>query len=234
VNEWIASVFLRHLAISTPDIAVIQLSREFLDQYPEVGIQLGSQTIRVKPGWHFGSRYPGDPDKVAVYDFIPDALLKQVNNLTEFLGMLVADKWMANANGRQAVFYRARFSEWPPQEPSTAPRVGFVARMIDHGFAFNGPHWDFPDSPLQGLYHRPLVYETVRMLADFQPWLDQVVHFSEAVVDQACKQVPLAWLEGEEQAFERLLEKLMERRERVPDLLLECRAAKPSVFPNWR
>jgi hypothetical protein len=72
------------------------------------------------------------------------------------------------------------------------------------------------------------------MLADFQPWLDQVVHFSEAVVDQACKQVPLAWLEGEEQAFERLLEKLMERRERVPDLLLECRAAKPSVFPNWR
>ena len=38
-------------------------------------------------------------------------------------------------------------------------RPGFVARMIDHGFAFNGPNWDFPDSPLQGLYPRRLVYD---------------------------------------------------------------------------
>jgi len=234
VNEWIASVFVRHLQISTPETAIIYVSGEFLDEYTEVGIHLGSQRVRVRPGWHFGSRYPGDPDRVAVYDFIPDTLLKQVMNLPEFLGMLVADKWMANADGRQAVFFRARFCEWLPRDPSPGPQVGFLARMIDHGFVFNGPHWDFPDSPVQGLYHRPLVYETVRTLADFQPWLDQVVHFPDAVVDQAYKQVPLAWLEGEEQALETLLERLVKRRERVPDLLLECRAAKPAVFPNWR
>ena len=153
VNEWVASVFVRHLRISTPETAMIYVSREFLDEYTEVGIHLGTQKVPVRPGWHFGSRYPGDPDRVAVYDFIPDALLKQVTNLAEFLGMLVMDKWMANADGRQAVFFRARPSESPPRDPSSALRVRFVARMIDHGFAFNGPHWDFPDSPVQGLYH---------------------------------------------------------------------------------
>lgn len=234
VNEWIASIFVRHLQISTPETAIIRVSSEFLDQYPEVGIHLGSQRVRVKPGWHFGSRYPGDPDKVAVYDFVPDVLLKQVINLAEFVGMLVIDKWMANADGRQAVFFRAGPRDWPPREAGLPPRAGFVAQMIDHGFAFNGPHWDFPDSPVQGPYHRPLVYETVRRLEDFQPWLDQVMHFPDAVVDQAYKQVPLAWLEGEEQVLETLLEKLVQRRRRVPDLLLECRAAKPALFPSWR
>jgi hypothetical protein len=105
--------------------------------------------------------------------------------------------------------------------------------MIDHGFAFNGPHWDFPDSPIQGLYHRPLVYERVRSLEDFQPWLDQVVNFPEEVVDEAYKQVPLEWLEGEDGALEKLLERLIERRGRVPDLILECRAAKAALFPSW-
>ena len=30
--------------------------------------------------------------------------------------------------------------------------------MMDHGFVFDGPHWTFTDSPLQGLYFRPIVY----------------------------------------------------------------------------
>ncbi len=232
VNEWIASVFLQYLQIATPEAAIVSLSKEFLEENADVGIQLGTQKAAVRPGWHFGSRYPGDPDKLAVYDFIPDSLLKQVINLNEFLGMLVFDKWTANADGRQSIFFRARYREWQPGE-AALPRAGFVARMIDHGFAFNGPHWDFPDSPIQGLYHRPLVYERVRSLEDFQPWLDQVVNFPEEVVDEAYKQVPLEWLEGEDGALEKLLERLIERRRRVPDLILECRAAKAALFPSW-
>ena len=36
-----------------------------------------------------------------------------------------------------------------------------------------------------GLYPRRLVYETVRSLDDFQPWLDQMQHFPEEVFDSA-------------------------------------------------
>jgi hypothetical protein len=232
INESIGCVFLRDLQISAPQVAVISISPEFLRENPEVSIQLGSKTVPVESGWHFGSRYPDQPDRIAVYDFIPDALLGQVANLRQFLGMLVFDKWTANADGRQAIFFRSRLKQWSAGGATARP--GFLAWMIDQGFLFNGPHWDFPDSPLQGLYHRPLVYEQVASLDDFQPWLDLVVHFPADVVDEAYRQVPLQWMEGEEDALEQLLEKLLHRSRRVPDLLEDCRRAKPSLFPNWR
>jgi hypothetical protein len=106
--------------------------------------------------------------------------------------------------------------------------------MIDHGYTFNGPHWDFPESPLQGLYARRQVYDSVRSLEDFQPWLDQVIHFPEEVIDRAWKGLPPAWTEGEEEALERLLEELYERRKRMPELLTACREARTNPFPNWQ
>jgi hypothetical protein len=234
INESITSVFLRYLRISTPETAIIRLTPDFLECNPEVSINAGDRTVQVRPGWHFGSRYPGDPNTIAVYDFVPDTLLRQVVNLREFLGMLVLDKWTANADGRQSIFYRARLHAFSQGSASGPSCVGFVARMIDQGFAFNGPHWDFPDAPLLGLYHRPLVYEQIVSIDDFQPWLDQVTHFPEEVIDDAYKQVPLEWLDGEEDRLETLLEALLRRRRRVSGLLRECREARPSLFPNWK
>jgi hypothetical protein len=231
INEAVNSVFLHYLQFSVPETAVISLSQEFTAANPELALQLGSRRLPVEPGWHFGSRYPGDPDRVAVYDFLPDVLLRSVVNLREFTGMLAFDKWVGNADGRQSVFFRSRIREWTAARSSTRP--GFLAWMIDQGFAFNGPYWDFPDAPLQGIYHRPLVYESVRSLGDFEPWLERMMHFPETVVDEAYRQVPLEWLEGEEEAFEQLLVNLLRRRQRLPDLLLDCRRSRPAMFPNW-
>src|ERR1700724_1694021 len=98
INEWIASVFLNYLQISTPPAAIVSVSMAFLEANPEVYIQLGSHHQAVESGWHFGSRYPGDPAKVMVYDFLPDSLLEKVVNASEFLGVLAFDKWMGNAD----------------------------------------------------------------------------------------------------------------------------------------
>src|SRR5271163_4883834 len=81
VNEWIASVFLRYLEISSPDTAIVNLSAPFLENNPDACLQLGSTKIKPEVGWHFGSCYPGDPGRVSVYDFIPDILLQKVENL---------------------------------------------------------------------------------------------------------------------------------------------------------
>jgi len=229
VNELLSSAFLEYLKIGAPETAIIQVTSQFLAAHPEIHLQIGTQPIAVEPGWHFGSRFPGDPAKAAVYDFLPDSLLPQVVNLEDFRAILVFDKWVGNADGRQSVFYRARVK----QAPSMAVRPGFVARMIDHGYAFNGPHWDFPESPLQGLYARPVVYTSVRSLDDFQPWLDQVMHFPEEVVDQAWKRIPRAWIAGDEDALESLLEVVFHRRPRLPELITACRSARTNPFPNW-
>jgi hypothetical protein len=234
VNELLAAVFLDYLQIAVPEWAVVQVTAEFLAANPEIQLQLGGRRIAVEPGWHFGSRYPVDPMRATVYDFLPDALLARVVNLEDFRAILVFDKWTGNADGRQSVFYRAmvRGGEEPPAGEAPS-RAAFVARMIDHGYAFNGPYWDFPESPIQGLYARPLVYQDVRSLDDFQPWLDQIIHFPEQVIDRAWKRIPADWIAGEEDELERLLEELLRRRPRLPELITACRSARTNPFPNW-
>lgn len=233
VNEWISAAFLRYLQISVPDTAIVNVSAEFLEKTPDAYLQLGSKHLAIEPGWHFGSAFPGDPARMAVYDFIPDLLLDKVVNLADFLGVLVFDKWAANADSRQSVFYRARLRQWVSGADEYLTRTGFVANMMDHGYVFNGPHWTFADSPLQGLYFRPSVYQHVRSFDDFQPWLDRVTHFPEEVVDDALKQLPPTWLEGDEDSVKQLMTKLMSRRKRVPDLIRDSTSGRINPFPNW-
>lgn len=233
VNEMLASAFLEYLQIVAPETAIVHFSEDFLRDNPDVHIALGSRKTQPRAGWHFGSRFPGNPARVAVYDYLPDAILTQVQNLSEFAGVLAFDRWMGNADARQSVFLRARIRQWSPHTTVHPLKQGFVALMIDHGYVFGGPNWEFTDSALQGLYFRPQVYAAIRSLDDFQPWLDRVVHFPEDVVDKALKAIPPQWYEGDEQPLDRLLERLLARRRRVPALLEDCRNARNRPFPNW-
>ena len=233
VNEWIAGEILSHLQISKPEQQMVSVSQEFLDGNPDVALQTGTRRIAVEPGWHFGSRHPGTPSSTAIYDFIPDALLSQVANAEQFLASLVFDRWVANADGRQSIFFRAQLKDWLAH-PGIPPRkMGFVALMIDHGFAFNGPHWDFPESALTGLYPRRMVYEKVRSIDDFDPWLNRVIAFPEEVLDRALRQIPVSWIGQDEAALEKMLDGLLRRRKRIPELIHACRKASGSPFPRW-
>jgi hypothetical protein len=226
-------VILKYLQIAAPVTAIIDIPADFIREFPESSIQLGTRMIAPEPGWHFGSKFPGDPARMATYDFVPDQLLSQVHNLRDFLGALVFDKWTGNSDGRQAVFFRAQINEWLPGAEATPRKMGFVAHMIDHGYIFNGPQWDFITSPVQGLYSRKMVYNKVRSLDDFSPWLDQVVNFPEHVIDEALRQIPQDWVRGEEEQLEKLLELLLRRRSRVPALIADARLAKTNPFANW-
>ena len=162
VNELFAAEFLRHLHIAAPDCSLIRLSQDFLAAHPEVSIHMGSQRFPPGAGWHFGSRHPGHPSTTAVYDFVPDSLFPQVANLDQFRAVLVFDRWVSNADGRQSIFLRAQLDDWMVR-PGIPPRkLGFVTAMIDNGFIFNGPHWDLPQSALTGLYARRRVYTANR------------------------------------------------------------------------
>ncbi len=233
VNELVASVFLNYLRLATPGTAIIRLTESFLEQHPDISMSLGTRRIAVEPGWHFGSRFPGDPDTMAVYDFIPDSLLRTVANRSHFLGVLVFDKWVGNADARQAIFFRARLRDWLPETEGGYRRLGFVTQMMDHGYIFDGPHWRLPVSPIQGLYYRPSVYEEVTSFDDFQPWLNRVIDFPEEVLDDALKKVPREWLSGDEEELEQLFHKLLRRRPQVPDLIRDCRHGRINPFPNW-
>jgi hypothetical protein len=233
INEWISATFLSFLGLSTPSVAMIRITEEFLKANPDVYMKLGSKRIVPSTGWHFGSQFPGDPARMAIYDFLPDALLAKIENLSEFLGVLAFDKWIGNADARQAIFFRAKV-RGPGEERGSPERLGFIAQMMDNGYVFEGPHWRLTDSPIQGLYFRPLVYRSVRGFADFEPWLERIRNFPEEVVDQGWKEIPSAWLGDEREELARLLERLLARRKRVPELIENCRQSRIDPFPAWR
>ena len=70
VNELLCGALLDYLKIASPETALIHVSEDFLAAHPDVHLTLGSKRLPVQPGWQFGSRYPGDPGRVAVYDFL--------------------------------------------------------------------------------------------------------------------------------------------------------------------
>lgn len=234
INEWLACAFLRYLQIHVPASALIELTPEFVADTPDLYLSMGPKREPIPPGVHFGSRMAVHPERVAVYDFLPDKLLGKVENRVDFLGTLVFDKWIGNADSRQAVFFRAKAKTWTPLKGEAPARTGFFAQMIDHGFAFNGPHWDFQDSPLQGVYFRTSVYEEVQSLDSFQPWLEMVENFPVEVIDAAWKEIPRNWLDGDESELEAVLETLLKRRRRVAQLIEALRRERSNAFPNWR
>lgn len=232
VNEWVSSVLLDHLRIPSPKVAMIHLSERFLAAHPETTISTGNRAEPVVPGVHFGSRMPVDPGRFVIYDYLPDALLRTVGNIRDFAGILVFDKWVHNVDSRQCVFFRARLKDFRDAAPG-AGKEGFVALMMDHGYVFGGPHWLLEESPLAGLYCRQLVYEGIRSLDSFQPWLDWVRNFPPEILDRAYRQVPEWWLNGDRELLEQLLERLYRRRTRIDALIEDSRAGRANPFPNW-
>jgi hypothetical protein len=228
VNEMLGTKLAARLGLPTVPVAIVEVSEELIRLTPELAMELPRTRIACQPGLQFGARYPGDPRQVTLHDFLPDEQLREVENLHEFAGMLVFDKWTCNTNGRQTVFFDERKVE---RDEAT---VRYKTRMIDQGFCFNAGEWNFPDAPLRGLYARNRVYLGVTGMESFAPWLELLEkRLSERMLDEIGREIPPAWYEDDYDALVRLLEQLHRRRPRVPDLILEAKKSSRQPFPNW-
>lgn len=236
VNEWLISRFLLYLQLCAAEPALVRCSESWLETAREQGVQvqMGRHSRDISPGLHFGSRVPVNPDTTAIYDFLPDAMLERLENRRHFHGLLAFDQWVSNADTRQAVYFRGRPREFLRDIAYPPAKTGIIAMMIDHGYAFQGPEWELRDLSRQGVYPRPAAYAGIESWEDLEPWLSRIVHFPETAVDEAYKSMPSSWFEkGEEARLENLLELLLRRARRVPDLVAACRKARPDLFPNW-
>ena len=237
VNELVCSVMLKYLRLPAPGWEIVEVPKQLVDETPELTMEVGRGKRRCEPGLHFGSQYPGDPARRAVYDYVPLSILRLVLNADTFCGMVAFDKWVSNADGRQAIFFRDRAKHWlrvgDPAGRISPRALVYVVNMIDHGFAFNAQNWAFSDSPEVGLYTRPEVYSAVSGYHSFEPWLDLIRHFPAEVFDDAYKKTPPEWHGGDWDGIESLLERLYRRRARVPELLRAAKNAGRDPFPNW-
>jgi len=227
-NELLGTKLASRLGLPTAPLAIVEVNEELVRLTPELAMEFARTRIPCEAGLQFGSRYPGNPRRLTLHDFLPDEHLRRVENLHDFAGMLVFDKWTCNTNGRQTLFFRE--AEAAP-EGDPAP---YRTLRIDQGFCFNAGEWSFPDAPLRGLYARNRVYEGVTGMESFGPWLERLEsRLTERVLDEVSREIPPAWYEDDHDALWRLLEHLHRRRKRVPELLLETKKSPRQPFPNW-
>ncbi len=222
VNELLGTKLAARLGLPVPQVAVVDVPEALIRYTADLVMQLGQSSVPCRAGLQFASRYPGDPRELTLHDFLPDEQLREVENLGDFAGMLVYDKWTCNTNGRQAIFLRH------------ADHAPYRALMIDQGFCFNAGEWNFPDAPLRGLYARQRVYEGVIGMESFAPWLERLeTRVTPGVFDELSKQIPPEWYEDNQDELYRLLETLDRRRARVRELLVDAKRSNRQPFPNW-
>ncbi len=220
-NELLASRLAERAGLPVPVAEVIEVGRWLIENTPELRIEIGGNAMPCAEGLQFGSRYVCDPGEGVIFDYLPESMMARVKNIAAFAGMLVADKWLGNANGRQAVFWKK------------AQERKYSVSFIDHGYCFDAGEWDFPDSALRGVYARNCVYEQVTDWGSFEPWLSRVENFDPEAVREIAGEIPPEWIGHDWQALEKLVQAIVERRRKVRELIAAFRDSSRQPFPAW-
>ena len=222
-NELMATRIAEAMGLTVPATDVVEVTEWLIANTSEMYVEVGrGRREPCAAGLQFGSQFAGGLMPGQVMDYLPETMLATVRNLHEFAGMLVADKWAGNCNGRQAVFERR------PRERK------YRAVFIDQGFCFNAGAWSFPDSPLRGVYPRNLVYEGVTGWESFEPWLSRAESMDQHVLWSVAEAVPPEWYgEGGMTLLEQLIETMLTRRGRLRELIAAFRDSDRRPFPKW-
>jgi hypothetical protein len=217
-NEMLATRLGHLLELPLPCVEPIEVSEWLIEHTRELCIEVGGSITPWKPGLHLASLYVDDPGESHVFDYLPESLLDGVQNLADFGRILVLDRWTCNSDGRQAVF--SRKTKWR-------------ATFIDQGYCFNAGEWDFPDSPLRGVYAKNCVYKNVTGWGSFEPALTRAEAMDIGQIWRIAAAIPPEWYEFDRAALERLVETLYKRRAIIRDLITTFRLSSRAPFPNW-
>jgi hypothetical protein len=220
-NELLASRIAAAAGLTAPEAEVIEVSSWLVENTRELEMDLGQTRERCRPGLQFGSRFVGGLMPGQVVDYLPEEKLAEVKNLAEFAGILALDKWTGNGNGRQAVFARKQRER------------RYRAVFIDYGYCFHAGEWRFEDSPLRGVYYRNDVYREITGWDSFEPWLTRLETVAAETLWAAANEIPPEWYGGDLGEMEALVEKLLRRRSRIRDLIVEFGKSDRKPFPKW-
>jgi HipA-like kinase len=224
VNELLGARFAERLGIPVAEADIISVDPNLIEMSAECRIELSGSRVRCAAGLCFGSRYLGDPHRVAVWDFIGDTQIRACENISDFLGMLVFDIWTSNSDLRQTLFLK------------DDGQTKFRTLMIDQSLCFWGAQWRLTDyDDRRHLYARSVVYDGAQGICDFEAWLCRLEDaIGEQYLQGVAAEVPVDWYGAKTVSLNRLLEQLDKRRMSVRDRITSLARISPRFFPNWR
>jgi HipA-like kinase len=218
-NEMLATCLGRWLGLPMPRVEAIEVCNWLITNTPDLRVELAGTAVPCSTGLQLGSLYPDLESQV--FDYLPENMLVQVTNAMDFARCAVLDKWTCNSDGRQAIFIRK-------------PRGRkYSAIFIDQGYCFNAGEWDFPDSPLRGVYARNCVYATVTGWESFEPALTKAEECDIVDLWRCADPIPPEWYGHDHEALERMIEILYQRRQMIRALITAFRQSSRNPFPNW-
>jgi hypothetical protein len=204
-----------------PEAGILDVPESLIALSRELKIENGALTVPCVSGLQFGSRYIADPHNAPVFDYLPETILNRVSNRQDFHRMLVFDKWTGNSDGRQAVFVKPTGTH------------SYRAVFIDQGHCFNAGEWNFPDSPLRGIYAHNSVYAGVTGWESFEPVLSRVEQIGFADIWSIAREIPQEWYRHDVSGLARLMQTLYDRCVLVREFIASFRKSSRSRFPNW-
>ena len=233
-SEFLATRLAARLGVCVPRVEVVEVCPELILYTSELVIQLPMGNMPCSAGKQCGSRFPGHPANLTVHDVMPNDLIHNVRNLSDFLGVFVFDKWTCNTDRRQVIFFR-EFGERVSDSGETMDRGRYQAMMIDQGACFNAGQWNFPDAPLRSIYEQKSVYQDVTGIDSFEPWIERLEQqITEEVLRDEALRIPPDWYDDDWPALQSLLERLYSRRLRVRELICTAHESNRNPFPNWK
>lgn len=219
-NEFLASRIGISLGLPIPEPQIIDVSTELI-RSANLQIEFVGHSIPCESGLHLGLRYVADPEQEAIFEYLPNSMLKRVVNMGDFARVLAFDKWLGNCDSRQAIFTR-----------KPGKRL-YRATFIDQGFCFNAEQWTFPDLALHGVYSKKEVYEDVTRWDSFEPVLSRIEAMDYADLWRCAAQIPLEWFEHDGEGLYVLIEELHRRRSFVRNLITAFHHSSRNPFPRW-
>ena len=222
VNDWIGTRLAGMIGLPVPVPAIVEVQPRLLQRTPELRVDLGGKSSMFTSGPSFGSRYVVPPSEGQVFDYLPSTMMSQVRNVADFAGILALDKWTCNGDGRQVAFWKR------------SGQRKLTASFIDQGYCFNAGDWNFPDAPLKGVFARNEVYAGIRSWECFEPWLSRIENFPESSLWALAAEIPAEWGGAKIEDLSGVLAKLVVRRSRVRELILDFKNSSRNPFPYWQ
>lgn len=187
INECIASYVMIRVGIRAPALALLQVPDPFLFSR-QMNFRMAGKSVLPLQGLHLGSECPVDPNRQAIFDFLPKQLLTKVENLRDFVAAYVVDSWLNQTDTRQVVFTRNR----------QAKDVRFSAHFIDHGYAFGGSEWNLETTVIRKASIHSSAFDSVDTHSIVKDTINRIeaITFEElwAVTDQ----IPEEWFAADE------------------------------------